>query len=43
MNAAKLAGLGLVTMIAAGCGAAEPAPEPAADAAPDPLQFAVTG
>ena len=42
MSAAKLARLGLVTMIAVGCGAPEPEPEPAADTAPPP-QFAVTG
>ena len=45
MSAAKLAALGLVMMIAVGCGAPAPAPEPepAADAAPEPPQFAVTG
>ncbi len=43
MSVAKLAAFGLVTMIAAGCGAPEPEPEPAADAAPAPPQFAVTG
>ena len=44
MSAAKLAGLGVVAMIAAGWGAPQPAPapEPAA-AAPEPPQFAVTG
>ena len=43
MSAAKLSVLGLVTMVAVGCGAPEPAPEPEADAAPEPPQFAVTG
>ena len=47
MSSAKQAALGFVTMIAVGCGtpAPEPAPEPepAADAAPEPPQFAVTG
>ena len=43
MTAAKLAALGLVTMIAVGCGAPAPEPEPAADAVPEPPQFAVTG
>ena len=45
MNAAKLTGLALVAMFAMGCGASDPAPEPepAADAAPEPPQFAVTG
>ena len=43
MSAAKLAALGLVTMIAAACGAA-PAPEPEpAGLTPEPPQFAVTG
>ena len=43
MSAAKLAALGLVTIVAAGCGgpAPEPEPEPAADAAPEPPQSAV--
>ncbi len=43
MSAAKLAGLGLVTMVAVGCGGSAPEPEPAADAVPAPPQFAVTG
>ena len=45
MSATKLAALGLVTMFAVGCGAPAPAPEPepAAEAAPEPPQFAVTG
>ena len=42
MTAAKLAALGF-TMIAVGCGAPAPEPEPAADAVPEPPQFAVTG
>ena len=43
MDAAKLAALGLVTIVASGCGAPAPEPAPAADAAPEPPQFAVTG
>ena len=43
MTAAKLAAFGLGAMMAAGCGAPAPEPEPAADAAPEPPQFAVTG
>ena len=36
-------GLGLVALAAVGCGGAGPEPEPAADAVPEPPQFAVTG
>ena len=43
MSAGKLAAIGLVTMIAAACGTPAPEPEPAAEAAPEPPQFAVTG
>ena len=46
MSATRLAALGLVTIVAVGCGGSsmepEPEPEPAADAAPEPPQFAVT-
>ena len=45
MRTAAFAGLGLIVAFALGCGAPEsmPEPEPAADTAPAPPQFAVTG
>ncbi len=43
MSKAKLAAVGLVAMVVAGCGAPESTSEPEAAAAPQPPQFAVTG
>ena len=40
---ATIGGLGLAAMVAVGCGGSGPEPEPAADAAPETPQFAVTG
>ena len=43
MSTRKLAALGLIVTVAAGCGAPAPEPEPAPEPAPEPPQFAVTG